>query len=99
MGETIYTFTEKLNLICKKKPTICMGIPHIRCNNYGETMYQHLKAVLKNLIVGLSEAFEKPTKSWKLEFFNNFNISFLKLQSSIFAFAKKLGFAVLLMNR
>ena len=77
MGETIYTFTEKLNLICKKKPTICMGIPHIRCNNYGETMYQHLKAVLKNLIVGLSEAFEKPTKSYKLEFFNIFNVSFI----------------------
>ena len=24
------TFTGKLNLICKKKPTIFMGIPHIR---------------------------------------------------------------------
>ena len=36
-GNHVITFTGKLNLICKKKPTIFMGIPHIRCR---EIMYQ-----------------------------------------------------------
>ena len=31
------TFTGKLNLICKKKPAIFMGIPRIRCR---KIMYQ-----------------------------------------------------------
>ena len=36
-GPPVITFTGKLNLICKKKPTIFMEIPHIRCR---EIMYQ-----------------------------------------------------------
>ena len=55
---------------------------------------RYIKSVTKNLIAGLSESFEKSTKNWKLELFNIFNVSFLKLKSSIFAFAKKLAFAV-----
>ena len=36
-GNHVITFTGKLNLICKKKPTIFMEIPHIRCR---KIMYQ-----------------------------------------------------------
>ena len=36
-GNHVITFTGKLNLICKKKPTTFMEIPHIRCR---KIMYQ-----------------------------------------------------------
>ena len=41
-GNHVITFTGKLNLICKKKPTIFMGYPTLdvgkSCIKYGEIM-------------------------------------------------------------
>ena len=68
-----------------------------------EFLYQYIsifsKSVLKCLFAGLSKSVEKSTKNGKLDSFNISNVLFLKLKSSIFAFVKKIAFAVRVMNR
>ena len=62
-------------------------------------IYVYLEPVLKNLIAELSESVEKFTKSWKMKNFFTWDFSFLTLEPSILAFAKKPIFSAQVLDR